>query len=134
MFRKLRRQWKAMTDADPGKRFQVRYEQRRHMRVSALWTPLYVLVGSALFVLGLTMLVAPGPGLIVLFIGAALIGQESLVVARALDRTEVGLRRALKAALRGWQRAPAVAKAALIILGASAVAGAGWGAYAVLIK
>lgn len=134
MFRKLRRQWKAMTDAKPGRRFQVRYQQRRQMRASVLWTPLYLIVGSALSLLGLTMLVAPGPGLLMLVVGAALIGQESLVVARALDRLEIGLRRLVKTALRLWKRAPAVAKAALVIVGASAVAGAGWGAYAVFIN
>jgi hypothetical protein len=122
-----------MVAAKPGKRFQARYEQRRRMRASVLWTPLYLILGSGLFVLGLTMMVAPGPGLIVLFMGAALIGQESLVVARALDRTEVGLRRAAHAALRGWRRAPLAAKAAVAILGACALAGAGWGAYAFFI-
>jgi hypothetical protein len=134
MFQKLRRQWKAMTDAKPGKRFQVRYEQRRQMRASALWTPVYLLVGSAFLLLGLTMLVAPGPGIAGVFIGAALIGQESLVVARALDRLEVGLRRHTKTVLRLWKRAPTSAKAALIVIGASAVAGAGWGAYALFMK
>lgn len=132
MLGKFTRPWKAMVDARPGKRFRARYEQRRRMRASALWTPLYLIVGSALFVLGLTMLVAPGPGLLVLFIGAALIGQESLVVARALDRTEVGLRCAAKAVLRLWKRAPLVAKAGMIVFAAFALAGAGWGAYAVL--
>ena len=133
MFGKVRRQWQAMVEAQPGKRFQARYEQRRRMRASVLWTPLYLILGSALFVLGLTMMVAPGPGLIVLFIGAALIGQESLVVARALDRAEVGLRRAAQAALRSWQRTSLVAKAAVAIFGACALAGAGWGAYAIFI-
>ena len=133
MFRRLTRQWRAMVEAKPGKRFQARYEQRRQMRASVLWTPLYLILGSALFVLGLTMMVAPGPGLIVLFMGAALIGQESLVVARALDRTEVGLRRMAQAALRSWQRTSLVAKTAVAILGACVLAGAGWGAYAIFI-
>ena len=133
MLRKLRQQWKAMNAARPGRRFQIRYHQRRHMRASALWTPLYVMVGSLLFVLGLTMLVAPGPGLIVLFVGAALIAQESLVVARALDRSEIGGRRAARTASRLWKRAPAVGKAGIIAVSAFALAGAGWGAYTVFI-
>ena len=133
MFRKLTQQWKAAAEARPGKRFQARYRQRRDMRASALWTPLYVIVGSALFVLGLTMLVAPGPGLIVLFVGAALVAQESLVVARGLDRTEVGIRRAANAALRWWKGASAITKTVLVVITGCALAGAGWGAYAVFI-
>ena len=43
---------------------------------------------------------APGPGLLIVFIGACMLADESLTVARALDRAELALRR-LYAGLRG---------------------------------
>jgi len=43
------------------------------------------------------MLVAPGPGILVLIAGGALVAEESLPVARFLDWAEVGIRRAISA-------------------------------------
>ena len=43
------------------------------------------------------MLVAPGPGILVLVLGAAMVAQESLPVARFLDAAEVRIRRAISA-------------------------------------
>jgi len=42
---------------------------------------------------GIVFLVVPGPGIPILAAGLALIAQESAVVARLLDRTEIRLRR-----------------------------------------
>jgi hypothetical protein len=52
------------------------------------------------------MLVAPGPGIVVLVIGASLVAQESLQAARLLDRAEVLVRRiiAWAAAWIPWRR------------------------------
>lgn len=131
MFTKLKRQWREVMKAKPGTRFQARYEARKKDRASPLWKPLYVLIGTALLLVGLAMLAAPGPGLIVLFIGAAMLGQESLLVARALDRLEVKVRPLVNWALKAWKRASAVARTAIVIVAGSAAAGAGWAAYAV---
>lgn len=44
-------------------------------------------------VAGLIMLVLPGPGLLVMIAGAALLAEESLFTARLLDRFELWMRR-----------------------------------------
>ena len=58
---------------------------------------LIILGGTLLFALGLVMLVAPGPGILVVVVGGALIAEESLLMARALDWSEVKIRRAISA-------------------------------------
>jgi uncharacterized protein (TIGR02611 family) len=129
VLKKLKLQWRAVQKSKPGTRFQARYEARKKDRASPLWKPLYVLLGTALLVLGLVMLPAPGPGLIVVFIGAAVLGQESLLVARALDRLELKVRPLVNWALKVWKRASGVARTAIVVLAGSAAAGAGWATY-----
>ena len=58
---------------------------------------LTILAGTLLFALGLVMLVAPGPGILVVMVGGALLAEESLFMARALDWSEVKIRRAISA-------------------------------------
>jgi len=56
---------------------------------------LSVLAGAMLVAAGLFMLVAPGPGILVLLAGCALIAEESQLMARFLDWAEVGIRRVI---------------------------------------
>ena len=51
--------------------------------------------GLAIFLAGAAMLVAPGPGILVLGLGAALVAEESLWMAKLLDRAELRIRRAI---------------------------------------
>ena len=53
-------------------------------------------LGAVLVVLGAVMLVLPGPGLLVLLIGTALIAEESLFVARLVDRVDLAFARGLQ--------------------------------------
>ena len=77
-----------------------------------------------MFAAGLFFLPAPGPGIIIVAIGAGLIAQASLLGARALDWCELRIR-ALIAWARGvWESAGGFARAA-IVLAASVLAGAG---------
>ena len=96
----LRKQWKAVTEAPPGARFRHRYAWRKRQRASPLWKPFYILAGSALFVVGLILLFIPGPGFLVIFVGAAMVAQESLWVAGLLDAAEVKLRARMKKGAR----------------------------------
>lgn len=72
---------------------------------------------------GLFFLVAPGPGLLVVFIGAGLIAQESFFAARALDWTEIRIRKLATWALGVWHRSSMAVKI-LSVLIAVALAGA----------
>lgn len=133
MFTKLRKQWLYMKRARPGRRFQARYEHRRRQRASPLWTPLYLALGTVFFLLGLLMLVAPGPGILFIFLGGAMIAEESLWVARAFDVLEVKLRAFAVWGAKTWKRASAALKTAIVASGAALAAAAGWGTYAILI-
>ena len=93
MFTRLRTQWLYMKRARPGHRFQARYEHRRRQHASPLWKPLYLVLGSVLFLAGLVLLVAPGPGFLLIFVGAAMVAEESLSLARAFDALELKVRR-----------------------------------------
>ena len=78
----------------PGRRFQELHERRAPCSALKRWGRL---VGGVLLCLaGLVMLVAPGPGILILLIGGGLMAQESVAVARFLDSAEVGIRRRLK--------------------------------------
>jgi hypothetical protein len=82
-------------DSRPGRRFQDRYWRHRatrNERPLAVRIALLVL-GVVLALLGLLMLVLPGPGLVFLALGGALFASESLRIARALDWLEVRGRR-----------------------------------------
>jgi uncharacterized membrane protein HdeD (DUF308 family) len=75
----------------PGRRFQELYERRAPRSILKRWGRL--LGGVLLCLAGLVMLVAPGPGILILLIGGALMAQESVAVARVLDRAELRIRR-----------------------------------------
>jgi putative transmembrane protein PGPGW len=82
-----------LLEATPGRRFTERYRQRRH--AGAAWRkPLSMIAGAMLILLGVLLTLTPGPGIVVLFFGAALIATESERAARALDQLELRLRQA----------------------------------------
>jgi hypothetical protein len=56
---------------------------------------IWLSAGIVLVVVGLFFLVTPGPGILFLLLGAALVSQEWLSLARALDRGEAWLRKRL---------------------------------------
>jgi uncharacterized protein (TIGR02611 family) len=92
MFTTLREQWRAIRTAKPGTRFQNRYERRKGRRCSAWVKPFYLMLGGALFLAGLVLMPAPGPGFLVVFIGAGMLAEESLLAAKAFDWVELKLR------------------------------------------
>jgi hypothetical protein len=83
--------------APAGERFQRRYREKRAEGKRGLTRALSILLGALLIAAGLFMLVAPGPGILVLLAGLALIAEESLLTARFLDTAEVGIRRLISA-------------------------------------
>jgi len=80
-----------LTNGTPGRRFNDRYAhaQRRRSRLAAA---LVIAGGIGLVIVGLLMLVSPGPGVLLMLFGAALLAGESARIARALDRMELALR------------------------------------------
>ena len=81
-----------LLQAKPGRRFTEHY---RHHRTGPAWRrPLALIGGVLLIVLGAFLILTPGPGIVVVFAGAALIATESPQAARALDQLELRLRQA----------------------------------------
>lgn len=89
----LRDQWKRFAALPTGRRFQSRNRLRRE-KPSDLWRKILLIgLGCVLLVIGTAMLVLPGPGLLVMIIGAVLIAEESVLAARLLDRCDIWVAR-----------------------------------------
>lgn len=81
---------------------------------------------------GVFMLVAPGPGLLVVFLGAVLVAQQSLLAARTLDWLELRLRALTAWFLRIWRCAPRVIRVSLVLLAIVLTGAVASGTYLVL--
>ena len=88
----MKERWRALRSAPAGERFQRRFHARRLVRKRGLSRVLAIFGGTAVLVAGAVMLVAPGPGILVFALGAALVAEESLWMARLLDRSELRIR------------------------------------------
>jgi len=103
--RKLDECWRCLRNGSPGSRFLWLHEQRQvrqDREASAAW----MLGGLILVCVGLILLVAPGPGLLVIAAGVFLLARESRQAARSFDRCEVHCRLALnrfRRLYRSWQ-------------------------------
>jgi hypothetical protein len=89
--------WQALKSAPPGERFKRRYFSNRELGRRGVKRALMIIAGAALVALGLFMLIAPGPGILVLIVGGALVAEESLPAARFLDSAELRIRRVISA-------------------------------------
>ena len=128
---RIKAHWQEFKEGKPGHRFQERYHRRQQQGHSLAAKFLYIGLGLVLFIVGLVMLPAPGPGFLVVVPGAALIAEESYVAARTFDAAEVMARRIGGWAARTWKHAPLVLKAALIAIGVVLLAAAAMVAYEV---
>ena len=77
-------------------------------------------VGLLTMLAGLVLLFIPGPGLLVLFAGAALVARESLWFCRLLDWAEQKSQPLIKPCLALWRKLPWTAKT-LVALAAVAL-------------
>lgn len=129
MFEKLRESWRELKASKPGERFQDHFERRRRNRSSMVVRVAWIALGTVIIALGLVMMVAPGPGILGLFVGGGLIAQEARFMARFLDWSEVKLRAIVEALLGFWRRAPMALRVAVVLVVLSVAAGAGYGAW-----
>lgn len=117
----LKKLWNQFKNSPPGRRFMAFYEARQDERTrDAPWKrPLYVATGIVLSLGGVVLLGMPGPGLLVVALGLALIAGEFACMARLLDKAELLLRRWAEAARLSVKRMSPLQRAvcaALLIL------------------
>lgn len=122
---RLRRELRLLRDAPAGRRFQRRHD-RMLARKEPAWKHRARLAGSALVVVaGVVMLAFPGPGLLVIILGLAMLGGEFAWVAERMDQTELLLRRWWASARHAWSRAGWIARTVIVLGATIAVGGLG---------
>jgi uncharacterized membrane protein HdeD (DUF308 family) len=83
--------WRQFRTAEPGRRFREHHERAkdRHFAVKLALAAL----GAVLIMAGFVMLFIPGPGIVTIAIGLALVATGSSRLSDALDRFEQRVRR-----------------------------------------
>jgi hypothetical protein len=104
MLQRLKRNWNALKRGRPGSRFEEQYERQQQTGSRGAGRVLRIAAGVVLIPAGLFFLPAPGPGMLIIAVGAALIAREFRFAARGLDRVEVAGRRVAARARRAWSR------------------------------
>lgn len=105
MFKSLQRSWRHFRDAEPGARFMVHYREHQAGSRSQFATVAYVVLGAAMIVVGVVGLVVPGPGILGIALGAAIMAQESETASKALDHFELWIWKWVTAFKRWWGKA-----------------------------
>ena len=134
MFEEWKREWKAFEKAPAGERFLRRYESRKRETGSRWKRLVTIALGLALIVGGAILLVIPGPGLLVIAFGGALIGQEFRWAAVALDWAESRLRKVARLAERFWKNASLALRATVGLVAAILAGGAGYLAWTWFVR
>ncbi len=129
----LERSWKKLKASDPGCRFQDRYQRKHEDGEGKTKRVLTLGAGIVVFLAGLFFLPAPGPGFIVVAIGAGIIAQESRRAARWLDQGELKLRAAWRWGKGWWEGASVALKAVVVTVAAGLGAATAWVAWTVLV-
>ena len=95
MFKRISESWRELKRGRPGTRFREQYERQHQRQDSRTGRVVRIIAGIILVPVGLFFLPAPGPGMVVLALGAIMIAREFLFAAKALDRLELRVRQAL---------------------------------------
>jgi hypothetical protein len=122
MKEKARATWEEMKHDPPGKRFQKHYH-RRHEEGEKKGRGRHYLLVIGLVLVGVVLVFIPGPAVVLFALAAALLAEDSLRIAKALDWLEVRIRRLIARARGTWKRSGALARIAMALL-ALAIAGA----------
>ena len=104
MFDGFKREWAQLKRGRPGSRFVEQYDKARKQRKSPAGRVARIIVGLLLFPIGVVFLAIPGPGLLVIALGAVLIAREFRFAARFLDVFEVRGRKVWTWTKRQWKR------------------------------
>ena len=123
----LKREWRAFKHDEPGARFQHQHDrlqkQSKKLRVGLAAAGVVLTLG------GIVLLFIPGPGLLVVVFGLALLAGLSNSLAKLLDRAEPPLRHQAQLLRRGWNRLSGAAKVGLVGLALVGLGAIGFGLY-----
>jgi hypothetical protein len=126
MLSRLKKNWRVFERAKPGTRFERLHEAREGSGASRIGA---TVLGIALIAGGVVLLFVPGPGLLLIAFGAGLLAQESLWLAKRLDRIELLLRRLYRRARSTWKLATPLVRSVIASGAAVATGLAIYGAY-----
>lgn len=90
----LKARWHAFVAVPRGKRFAAHHERAHRPDAPGWMCAATLTMGSVLLVLGIVMIVLPGPGLLAIIAGGVLLAEESSSAARVLDRLDLAVARA----------------------------------------
>jgi uncharacterized protein (TIGR02611 family) len=125
----LRQEWKKIKEGKPGNRFRDRYCEAHREGRSGARKPLLMAAGVALLIVGIVLLPAPGPGMLVIAVGGVLVAEESYAAASILDWVDLRLCRLAIGAKKIWDGASLVARTAVVVTAVALGAALAWGAY-----
>lgn len=131
MLSKLKRNWRLFKGAEPGTRFERLREARNESKAVRAFA---IVLGILLLAGGVVLLFIPGPGLLLIAFGAALIARESRRLAQALDRTEILLRGLARRGRALWKSSTTPVRAAVVSAGVLLVSLAAFAAWAWLLR
>lgn len=125
----IRYEWTQLKHDEPGRRF--RNHRERMMHGSRVLAMARAILGVLLLVAGVVLLFMPGPGLLVIVFGFALLAGMSCRLAAVMDRAEPGIRRLAHRGKQRWDALSMAGKVALVALVGAAAAAALYGMYRV---
>ena len=100
----LKQRWRRFAAAPPGQRFEAHFQRRQQTRPRELHRKILAIGGGSLVMgAGLFFMLAPGPGVLIFLIGALLVAEESLMVARLMDGADLRLQRLAAWVLARWR-------------------------------
>lgn len=88
---RIRRELDELKGAEPGRRFESGHD--RHRVGNSVLRLTIIAIGLTMVTLGALTFWLPGPQIVVVLLGLALIAGQWRFIARTLDRGELGLRR-----------------------------------------
>jgi hypothetical protein len=113
----VKEEWRRFRDDSPGERF--RKHRERMKRKSKKHAAVATALGVLLLVSGVVLLFMPGPGLLLIVFGLALVGSHVKRVADAMDRAEPALRDRGRRIARWWRHLSRGSKAGVVVAGAA---------------
>jgi hypothetical protein len=125
MLDELKKHWRVFRDAKPGKRFEKLHDARSDSPPPIV----FYAAGAVLLAVGVVLLFIPGPGLLLIAFGGALIARQSAWLAKRLDRLEPVLRRYARKTRTGGRRSSVAVRGAIVTAAAIVAAGAGYAGY-----